>query len=56
MAIDDLEHPLAVYYDSNDERHEMRADDLGDPATLDRARRNSLLDKSEQVRLSHYPL
>ena len=48
----DLEHLLAVYYDVQGERHEIKAEELNDRATLELAKLADLLDESEQVSLS----
>jgi hypothetical protein len=48
----ELEHPIAIYYDIHGERQEIKAFELGDPKVLEKAKSLSLVDPSEQIALS----
>lgn len=48
----ELEHPTAIYWDDNGNKHEIRAEELDDPITLELAKNVLLRDPSGQVSLS----
>lgn len=48
----ELEHPIAVYWDDDGNKYEIRAEELDDPTTLEVAKNVALSDPSGQVSLS----
>lgn len=48
----ELEHPIAIYWDSQGNKHTIRAEELYNSATLELAKRVDLRDPSGQVSLS----
>lgn len=50
-------HPVAIYFDDDGNKHEIKAEELDDPITLELAKNVSLFDSSGQVSVSprHVP-